>query len=92
MTPEILSLLREGPATTGEISALLGRTSNSGVGVILADLVRQGRVMRTRVDRTHEVRGPRMTSLWSINENTPDPLAGFTAEQLAEAEQTQERG
>lgn len=66
MTPEILHILSDGPATTGEVAAELGRTSNSGVGVVLTNLAIKGRVARKAIVKPNTSRGPRMTSLWSL--------------------------
>lgn len=61
---EILGLLAEGPATTGEIAALTGETSNRACAW-LNHLLRAGRVSRQRHVRSAGP-GRRNTWLWSI--------------------------
>lgn len=66
MKAEILSLLREAPATTGEVAALIGKSSNKGVGATLRELRRVAQVKSRRVARVGQGRGPRVTTMWEV--------------------------
>ena len=66
MKAEILELLTEAPATTGEIAALIGRQSNNGVRQMLDWMQTQGLIRGKRIDRIGQGRGPRVTTMWEI--------------------------
>lgn len=66
MQAEILKLLAEGPATTGEIAAALGVCPHDGVTSILCSLRKRGRVQSRAVPRTGGGKGPNTTSMWEL--------------------------
>ena len=66
MRTEILALLNEAPATTGEVAVLIGKAANAGVGATLAALRSDGLVRAKQIDRIGQGRGPRVTTMWEI--------------------------
>ena len=66
MKAEILELLTEAPATTGEIAALIGRQSNKGVRQTLDWMRAQGLIRGKQIDRIGQGRGPRTTTMWEL--------------------------
>lgn len=66
MKAEILTLLQDAPATTGEVCVLIGKAANKGVCATLAALRSDGLIRGKRIDRIGQGRGPRVTTMWEI--------------------------
>jgi predicted ArsR family transcriptional regulator len=68
MKAEIIAVLSEGPAMTGEVALELGLAANKGVAARLAQLAASGLLARKPCARIGQGRGPRTTTMWSLKE------------------------
>jgi hypothetical protein len=66
MKAEILQLLSDAPASTGEVAVLIGVPANKGVGATLGAMRKDGLIRGRQIDRIGQGRGPRVTTMWEI--------------------------
>ena len=67
MQADILKILAQGPATTGEIAAALDRDSSDGVSATLNQMRKRGKVRARSVAMPDRPRGPRITTMWEAS-------------------------
>ena len=64
----IVAILRDGPATTGEVAAEIGTTSSDACAR-LRSLEAQKRAVRRIVHQQEGRRGPKRVSMWQLPSN-----------------------